>query len=134
MLDRVPGLLRQMPLAGTAILMAGVALAGMPPFGLFASEVLITVSAYTARAELAYAFLALLTIAFATLLYQILRMSLGEPVEAGSAMGRQCRVFTSAALWINLAILGIIGLQIPTEIGEILSSTVRIFETTAGGR
>src|SRR5574341_1744294 len=35
MLDRVPGLLRQMPLAGAAILLAGFALGGMPPSGLF---------------------------------------------------------------------------------------------------
>jgi hydrogenase-4 component F len=126
-LERVTGLLDQMPLAGTAILVAGVALAGLPPFGLFNSEVLIAAGAYTARPEVAYAFLALLAFAFATLLYQILRMALGTPGEAGAAPGRQCRIFTGAAVGINLAMLGAIGLQVPPGLAPLLASIVAIF-------
>ncbi|MDE3051195.1 MAG: hydrogenase 4 subunit F, partial [Nitrospirota bacterium] len=112
-LDRVTGLLEQMPVAGTAILVAGVALAGLPPFGLFISEVLIVAGSYTIRPEVAYVFLALLALAFATLLYQVLRMVLGEPGEAGTALGRQCRIFTSTAVGINIVALGTIGLRVP---------------------
>jgi hydrogenase-4 component F len=127
LLDRVTGLLNQMPVAGTAILVAGVALAGMPPFGLFTSEVLIAVGAYTTRPEVAYGFLALLALAFATLLYQVLRMALGEPGEAGTALGRQCRLFTGAAVGINIAVLGIIGLRVPPGLETLLESIVKIF-------
>lgn len=127
MLERVPGLLRQMPLAGGAILAAGVALAGMPPFGLFVSEVLIAVGAYAARPGVAYGLLALLTLAFATLLYQVLRMALGEPLEAGTALGGRNQAFMSAALWLNLAALGTIGLQVPARCGTLLGSIVQIF-------
>jgi hydrogenase-4 component F len=127
MLDRVTGLLSQMPVAGTAILVAGVALAGMPPFGLFTSEVLIAVGAYTARPEVAYGFLALLALAFATLLYQVLRMALGGLDEAGTAVGRQCRFFTSVAVGINIAMLGTIGLRVPPELETLLASIVKIF-------
>jgi hydrogenase-4 component F len=127
MLDRVTGLLSQMPVAGTAILVAGVALAGMPPFGLFTSEVLIAVGAYTARPEVAYGFLALLALAFATLLYQVLRMALGGPDEAGTAVGRQCRFFTSVAVGINIAVLGTIGLRVPPGLETLLASIVKIF-------
>ncbi len=74
MLDRVTGLLRQMPLAGSAVVLAGVALAGMPPFGLFASELLIIIGAYAARPVVTYLFLSLLGLAFATLLYHVFRM------------------------------------------------------------
>lgn len=126
-LDRVTGLLDQMPLAGTAILMAGVALAGLPPFGLFNSEVLIAAGAYTAKPEVAYAFLALLTFAFATLLYQVLRMALGTPGEAGAAPGRHCRIFTGAAVGINLVMLGAIGLQVPPGLETLLASIVTLF-------
>src|SRR5690242_19505305 len=127
LLDRVTGLLSQMPVAGTAILVAGVALAGMPPFGLFTSEVLITVGAYTARPEVAYGFLALLAVAFATLLYQVLRMALGAPAEAGTTLGRQCRFFTTAAVGINIAVLGTIGLRVPPGLEALLASIVKIF-------
>ena len=127
MLDRVTGLLSQMPVAGTAILVAGVALAGMPPFGLFTSEVLITVGAYTARPEVAYGFLALLALAFATLLYQVFRIALGAPAEAGTTLGRQCRFFTTAAVGINIAVLGTIGLRVPPQLEVLLASIVKIF-------
>lgn len=127
LLDRVTGLLGRMPVAGTAILVAGVALAGMPPFGLFTSEVLIATGTYTARPEVAYGFLALLTLAFATLLFQVLRMALGAPGEPGLALGRQCRIFTSAAVGINLVVLGMVGLQIPPGLGTLLASIMQIF-------
>jgi hydrogenase-4 component F len=126
-LDRVTGLLRQMPVTGTAILVAGVALAGMPPFGLFSSEVLIAVEAYRARPELTYMFLALLALAFATLLYQVLRMALGASGETGTALGRQCRIFTSAAVGINIVVLGTIGLHVPPGLETLLASIVKIF-------
>ncbi len=126
-LDRVTGLLRQMPIAGTAILVAGVALAGMPPFGLFTSEVLIAIGAYRAKPEVAYVFLALLALAFVALLYQVLRMTLGAPGEAGAALGRQCRIFTSAAVGINIVALGTIGLHVPPGLEALLASIVKIF-------
>ena len=127
LLDRVTGLLSQMPVAGTAILVAGIALAGMPPFGLFSSEVLIAAGAYTARPEFAYVFLALLALAFATLLYQVLRMTLSAPREAGTILGKQCRFFTNAAVGINIFVLGIIGLQVPPGLKTLLASIVKIF-------
>ena len=127
LLDRVTGLLGQMPVAGSAILVAGVALAGIPPFGLFTSEVLIAAEVYTAWPEVTYVFLALLTLAFATLLYQVLRMTLGAPGEAGLALGRPCRLFTSAAVGINIVVLGTIGLYVPPVLKTLLVSIVQIF-------
>ena len=127
LLERVTGLLGRLPVAGTAILAAGVALAGMPPFGLFTSEVLIVAGAYTARPEVAFVFLALLALAFATLLFQVSRMTFGAPGEAGTALGGQCWVFTSAAVGINLVVLGMIGLQVPPGLGTLLASIMKIF-------
>ncbi len=131
LLDRVTGLLGQMPLAGGAILIAGVALAGLPPFGLFASEVLIAVGTYAARPELAAAFLLLLAVAFATLLYQVLRMALGSPGEAGRALGPRCRLFAGVAVGINVAVLGAIGLYVPPGLETLLQSVVSILTVEA---
>ena len=127
LLDRVTGLFSQTPVAATAILVAGVALAGMPPFGLFTSEVLIAVGAYSARPEVAYGFLALLALAFATLLYQVLRMVLGAPLEAGTPLSKRCRVFTSAAVGINIAVLGTLGLRVPPGLDFLLASIAKMF-------
>ena len=127
LLERVTGLLGQMPVAGTAILVAGVALAGMPPFGLFSSEILIAAGAFTVRPEVAYGFLALLALAFATLLYQVLRMALGAAGQADAALGTQCRLFAGAAVGINIALLGTIGLRVPPGLETLLAAIVKIF-------
>jgi hydrogenase-4 component F len=127
MLDRVTGLLVHAPLAGTAILVAGLALAGMPPFGLFASELLIAVSTYAVRPEVAGIFLLLLTLAFATLLYQVLRMMLGAPAEPGRPLGRQCRLFAGTAIGVNVAVLGAIGLNVPPGMTVMLDAIVKLF-------
>ena len=127
MLDRVTGLLQQMPLAGSAIVVAGVALAGMPPFGMFASEVLITIGAYAARPVVAYLFMSLLALAFATLLYHVLRMAMGESAETGRAVGVRSRVLLSAAIAINLATLGAVGLQVPSDLAGLLEAIARLF-------
>jgi hydrogenase-4 component F len=127
LLHRVTGLLGRMPVAGTAILAAGVALAGMPPFGLFSSELLIAAGAYSIRPGVAYGFLALLTLAFSTLLFQVFRMAFGASAEPGLAVGSQCRIFTSAAVAINFFLLGMIGLQVPPRLDSLLVSIMKIF-------
>ena len=77
---------------------------------------------------MAYVFLALLALAFATLLYQVMRMVLGAPgEEADTALGRQCRIFTSAAVGINIIALVIIGLYVPPGLETLLASIVKIF-------
>jgi hydrogenase-4 component F len=127
MLDRVTGMLNQMPVAGTAILAAGIALAGLPPFGLFTSEMLITAGAYQARPEAAYLFLTLLAVAFATLLFQVLRMALGPAGAPSRVLGGQCRAFSGVAVGINLTVLGVIGLHVPTGLGTLLAAIMKIF-------
>ncbi len=126
-LDRITGLLAHAPLAGTAILVAGLALAGMPPFGLFASEMLIAVGAYAAGPEIAAVFLVLLALAFATLLYQVCRMVLGGPGESGRPLGRQCRIFAGAAVGVNVAVLGTIGLYVPPGLALLIEAIVKLF-------
>ena len=51
----------------------------------------------------------------------------GTPGEAGTAPSRQCRIFTGAAVGINLVMLGAIGLQVPPGLTPLLASIVKIF-------
>lgn len=124
---RVPGLLRENPLAAIALVVAGLALAGMPPFGLFVSEVAIAADAYGAGPGIATLFLGLLALAFATLLYQVLRMVLGEPLEPHqTAIGSRCRLFATTAISVNLGALVWLGFQVPPGFDDLLEATLSL--------
>jgi len=125
---RVPGLLREHPVAGAALFVTGLILAGMPPFGLFVSEVSIAADAMSTVPSVAYGFLSVLTLAFATLLFQVLRMILGVPMEKPCAtVGRRCRVFSTAAIAVNLSVLLFLGLQVPSGLQDLLGSILPFF-------
>jgi hydrogenase-4 component F len=125
---RVPGLLQEYPVAGTALLIAGLVLAGMPPFGLFVSEITIAANAMISASSIAYAFIGVLTLAFATLLFQVLRMVLGVPMETPIfTVGLRCRVFSTVAITINLGALIYLGLQIPSGLHDLIGAILPLF-------
>lgn len=125
---RVPGLLREYPVAGVALLVAGLVLAGMPPFGLFVSEIAIVANAMITAPSIAYGFIAVLTLAFATLLFQILRMVLGIPVETSiSKVGGRCQAFSTAAIAVNLGALIFLGLHIPSGLYDLIGAILPLF-------
>ncbi len=130
-MEGVTGLLRQMPLVGGAMLLATLALAGMPPFGLFISEILIATGAYDDRPWIAYVFLGLLAVAFAALVYQVFRMVFGEPKETGVPMTPGGDRFTAVALVANLVAMGYIGIQMPGFLQALFIPMTRIFHAIA---
>jgi formate hydrogenlyase subunit 3/multisubunit Na+/H+ antiporter MnhD subunit len=109
------------------MLLAAFALAGMPPFGLFISEVLIVAEAYGQRPWVAYVFLSLLAVAFATLLYQVFRMALGEPTEEDIPVTERTRRFTTSALVVNLAAMGYAGTHMPGFLRDLFIPMTRLF-------
>lgn len=130
LIERAPGLLKSLPLAGGTLLVAGLALAGMPPFSLFVSEVAIATEAFTTSPTVAYGFLGMLTLAFATLLYQVLRMVLGEPVESNRPpMSSRARGFVATAIGVNLVALAYLSLQIPEGLSAVLQATIVLLGT-----
>lgn len=131
-MEGVAGLLRQMPLVGGAMLLAGLALAGMPPFGLFISELLIATGAYDHRPWIAYLFLGLLVVAFAALVVQVFRMVLGEPKETGVPITPANGRFTAVSIAVNLAAMGYIGLYMPEFLRGLFIPMTRIFHANAG--
>jgi len=126
-IERVTGLVRQMPLVGGSMMLATLALAGMPPFGLFVSEVLIATEAYGQRPWVTYALLGLLAVAFATLLYQVSRMALGEPMEKDIPVTDRTRRFTTSALVANLAAMGYAGTHMPGFLRDLFIPMTRFF-------
>ncbi len=79
-IDRVRGLIRTSPLAGAAILIAGLAIAGAPPFVVFLSEFSILRAGIAAGDYLAVGLLALfVVIAFVGIMWHVARMAFGRP-------------------------------------------------------
>jgi hydrogenase-4 component F len=127
-MERITGLLRQSPMVGGGLLLAAVALAGLPPFGLFASEVLIATAAYRHHPAMAAAFLILLALAFSTLLAHLCRMTLGDPVAAGLVPGDRSHRLMTSALVINLAAMSVVGLLVPGFLRTLLLSMSALFQ------
>jgi len=102
---------------------------GMPPFGLFISEVLIVTAAYQRHPWIAAVFLGLLALAFAALLAQVLPMILGESLGAGQHVAGSTRRFTVLALIVNIVALSALGLYMPGFLRELLIPVVALFGT-----
>ena len=109
------------------MLLAALALAGMPPFGLFVSELLIVTEVYGRHPWVAYAFLGFLAVAFATLLYQVSRMTLGEPAEQNIPVADRTQRFITSALLANLAAMGYIGIHMPEYLRDLFIPMTRFF-------
>jgi hydrogenase-4 component F len=116
--EGAPGLLRAMP-ATTGLFAASVlALAGLPPFGLFLSEILLVRAGWRAgHPFLTGGVLVLMVVAFGSLLHHLHRMLFGEP-PPGVATGER---FTVAILALALPLLTLawIGIALPAWVSEL---------------
>ncbi len=117
-LASVRGLLRAMPWTG-ALFAAGIlALLGLPPAGLFLSEMMLLRAGFTAgRPWVMGMVLALLVLIFLALLTHLNRMLYGEPPE-GTPRGDHPRRLMP--LGLNLAVLLVLGLWIPGPLARLL--------------
>jgi hydrogenase-4 component F len=121
----VSGLMRRMPRSGALFVAALLALVGLPPFGLFVSEVMILAACFKQGfAAVGGATLILLVIAFAGLLRGAHAILYGTPPpEAkGEAEGWRTAVPSAAALLLLL----LTGLAWPPGLGDALNRVVAI--------
>jgi hydrogenase-4 component F len=109
---RVRGLARAMPWTGGAFVAATLALVGVPPFGLFVSELLILRAGFAGGHPVAAgAALALLVVAFGGILRTVNRMAYGvgpAEVPAGERVS-----WPLAPVAVSLLLLTLIGLGLP---------------------
>jgi hydrogenase-4 component F len=79
-IGEISGMSRTMPQTSTALLVGSVAIAGLPPFGLFVSEFAILSEAFTqAHYFVGILFLIVLSVVFGGFAYHLFRMLSGEP-------------------------------------------------------
>jgi hydrogenase-4 component F len=122
-IEAVRGLLRRLPVSGPLFFAAMLALLGLPPFGLFVSEVMIIGAGFAAgHAVVAVAALVLLVIAFAGLLRALQRMLHGGT----AAPGPEPRAWASVPMVAALLLLVLTGLAWPPGLAGALASITAV--------
>lgn len=108
-----------MPVSGTLFALAGLALAGMPPFGTFRSELMIVAGGFSARSwPVAIAVLGLLLVAFAGLVRWTMAVTTGIAPE-GMSRGERDVGAMSSLLLVFLVVIGL-GLFVPGHFAVLL--------------
>jgi hydrogenase-4 component F len=79
-MDRIHGMARVLPYTSSVLIAGGVAIVGLPPFGLFVSEFSILMAAFGGSHYIIAAFMLIaFSIGFGALLFHFQRMLGGEP-------------------------------------------------------
>jgi len=110
---KIRGLIRSNPAVGWGLFLGVLALAGMPPFGIFTSEFLILTATMKEAPWLAPPLLLGLAVAFAALLYKV------QPMVAG-AIGSGQKALTAANLpvFLQLALVLVPGVYLPAFLAD----------------
>jgi hydrogenase-4 component F len=122
-IGEVTGLLRVMPWTGSLFAVGIFALVGLPPFGLFVSEfLLVRAAVVTGRFWVGGSVLALLFLAFVSLVSHLNRMLYSEP-PAGMPIGERCG-WSGVALTVSVGVLVVLGLALPLPIAALIDRSV----------
>ncbi|HEX6081396.1 MAG TPA: proton-conducting transporter membrane subunit [Methylomirabilota bacterium] len=126
-IGRVSGLLKVMPWTGGLFAAGMLAVVGLPPFGLFVSEfVLIRAGFAAGRPWLIGLILALLAVAFISMIGHMSRMLYGAPT-AGVRVG-EARPWSLIPLGLCAVALVVLGLVLPAPLEALLRQIVEIVE------
>ena len=125
----IRGAISALPISGTLFALAGLALAGMPPFGTFRSELMILAGGFGGRTwYLAIILLALLLVAFAGIVRWSTGVCAGEKppdVRRGEA-----DPFAIVAVLAGFIVVIGLGLVVPAPLTVLLERAFRIVEGT----
>ena len=129
-LRRITGVIHTLPWTGGLFLVATFAVTGVPPFGLFQSELIILSAALTAHhAWMAGLFVAGTVIIFAGFLIHMSKLNLGQPAQ-GTMPGAESPWKFAAMLIVAVPIISL-GLAFPVPIYELVR---RAAETIGGAK
>jgi hydrogenase-4 component F len=98
-----------------------VAIAGMPPFGVFTSEFLLLTSAFAAKPFLAALAGLGILVAFGALIWRLQGMLFGEPTSAGATSNASL-----LPIYLHIAIVLIAGVWIPSPVAQWFEQVARL--------
>ncbi|HBE78915.1 MAG TPA: hydrogenase 4 subunit F [Firmicutes bacterium] len=127
----VSGLLKTLPITGTVFLLGLFAIAGMPPFSVFSSELNLIIAAFSAN-QIAGAILFILLIASvcAGIAVVAMKMFFGENRSPGMKPGEENRLGLSVLI-ILLLLITVSGMLIPDQLKQLLESASGIIKGVA---
>ncbi|MCC6869251.1 MAG: hydrogenase 4 subunit F [Burkholderiales bacterium] len=108
LMDGIRGLITTSPVVGWGLMIGTLAILGMPPFGVFASEFLILTTAMREQPWATPFLLVALGVAFAAVFSKVQPMAFGEPVAA-----RLPHRPAMVPVFVHLALVLMLGLWIP---------------------
>ncbi len=121
----VPGLVSVLPKTGGLLAASVLALVGLPPFGLFLSEVLLVRAGWVAgHSALTGLVLILMLVAFASLMYHLQRMLFGRAPDAVPSGERWTA--STLILIVPLAILAWLGVSVPAPLDHLIAHAVEV--------
>jgi hydrogenase-4 component F len=120
-MDEIRGLLKVSPTVGWGLMFGTLAILGMPPFGVFASEFLILTTAMREHAWATPILLLALGVAFAAVLGRVQPMVFGDTVA---------KPFTHqpalAPVFVHLGLALMLGLYIPPYLAAWYAQAARL--------
>jgi hydrogenase-4 component F len=120
-IDGIKGLVTLSPLIGWGLALGALAILGMPPFGVFASEFLIITTAMRDAPIAAAILLAALAIAFAAVLSKVQPMVFGTPT--GVRLPHRPAMLP---VFVHLGLVLMLGLWIPPQLAEWYRQAARL--------
>jgi len=127
-MERIRGMARSLPWTGSALILGALAITGMPPFGLFVSELLILTAAFsTAHCFIAVLMLAAISVVFGALLHHFQYMLMGKPedvhVQQQALQGSWFVVMGVCALCLL-----VLGVHIPAAFAAVLRGAMAVLQ------
>jgi hydrogenase-4 component F len=126
-MEKIRGMARSLPLTSTALVLGGLAIAGMPPFGLFISEFFILSAAFsTGNYQIATLVLVSLSVVFGALLYHFQGMLTGDPSTAPT----HPRWLRSeyVVMGVCAALLLVLGMHVPRALSQLLHVAMGVLQ------
>ena len=132
--DTVRGVIRVAPFTGAMVLLGALAITGVPPFGIFRSELLIVTGGFSqSKYALAGLLIVLVNVAFVGV-YQLFHRMVISPGDATvtdrARLSRREQPLMAAAMLASLAVVLVLGVWIPTPLDRLLHAAA----TVIGGR
>lgn len=114
-MDAMRGLTVSHPVLGWGFLVAVLAIAGLPPLGIFMSEFLVVTSTFSRQPLLAVPLVLGLLLTFGALIHRLQGIAFGEPLpmHGHPAPGRLLAAMALAPMLLHLALVLVAGLYLP---------------------
>jgi len=125
-ISKIKGLLKVLPVTGVVFLLGLFAIAGTPPFSVFASEYSIIASIFEKSSFILGAvFILLLAIVFAGIALTMFRIFYGSNASKDVTPGETNKAGVAAIL-VLLVIIMVSGLYLPTQIKDLIENAQKI--------